>query len=140
MPLTLATANAVIEHAFAYARTHELKPLTAAVLDSGGHLIALQREDGSSTLRPQIAVGKAAGALGLGISSRKIAEMAADRPTFVTALAALATTGMIPAAGGVIVIDDKGCPIGAVGITGDTSDNDELAALAGIAGAGLKSQ
>jgi uncharacterized protein GlcG (DUF336 family) len=103
-------------------------------------MIAFARADGASTLRPQIALGKAGGALGMGMSSRKIGEMALDRPTFAASLGPVAPHGVIPAAGGVIVVDDSGTPIGAVGVTGDTSDNDEICALAGIAAAGLKAQ
>jgi uncharacterized protein GlcG (DUF336 family) len=76
--------------------------------------------------------------LGLGISSRQVAEMAADRPTFVASLATLSPHGLIPAAGGVIATQG-GETIGAVGITGDTSDNDEACALAGLEAAGLTS-
>lgn len=135
--ITLDQANSVVTAAFAKGHDLGLKPLSVAVLDAGGHLVAFQREDGASTLRPQIAIAKARGALGLGVSSRKIGAMAAERPTFV---AALAPHGVVPAAGGVIVVDAAGLPIGAVGVTGDTSDNDELCALAGIAAAGLTPQ
>lgn len=138
--LTLAHAQAITTEALRKGRELGLKPLTVVVLDAGGHAVALVREDGASTLRPGIATGKASGALALGVSSRKIAEMAADRPTFVTSLSGISQGGIIPAAGGVIIVDDAGVPIGAVGITGDTSDNDEIAALAGIAAAGLKAQ
>ena len=113
------------------------KPLCVVVLDPGGHLVALQREDGASVLRPQIAIAKASGALALGISSRKIAEMALERPTFVASLGPISPDGVVPAAGGVLVIDSDGQLVGAVGVTGDTSDNDEVCALAGIAAAGL---
>jgi uncharacterized protein GlcG (DUF336 family) len=113
------------------------KPLCVAVLDSGGHLVALQREDGASTLRPQIAIAKAGGALALGISSRKIAEMASERPTFIAALGPISPHGVVPAAGGVLVVDADGQLVGAVGVTGDTSDNDEACALSGVAAAGL---
>jgi uncharacterized protein GlcG (DUF336 family) len=109
-------------------------------MDAGGHLIAFQRQDGASTLRPQIACAKAGGALSLGVSSRKIGDMAAERPTFIASLGPIAPHGVVPAAGGVIVVDGEGLPIGAVGITGDTSDNDELCTLAGIAAAGLTAQ
>ena len=109
-----------------------LKPLTVAVLCAGGHLVAFRRQDGSSTLRPQIAIGKAAGAIALGVNSRAIAEMAADRPSFIASLGPISPAGIIPAAGGVLVRDDSGDVIGAVGVTGDTSDNDEQCALAGI--------
>ena len=138
--ISLDQANAIIAGALARGRELKLKPLTVAILDAGCQLISLQRQDGSSTLRPQIADGKAAGALGLGISSRKIAEMAAERAAFVSALGQIAPTGVVPAAGGVIVVDESGAAIGAVGISGDTSDQDEICALAGIAAAGLKAQ
>jgi len=71
------------------------------------------------------------------LRSRAIADMAAERPSFVASLGPIAAAGIIPAAGGVIVKDSDGKIVGAVGITGDTSDNDEMAALAGIAAAGL---
>lgn len=134
--ISLDQANKIIASALAKGRTLGLKPLCVAVLDPGGHLLALQREDGASTLRPQIAIAKAAGALGLGVSSRTIADMAADRPTFIAALAGVAPHGLVPAAGGVIVAKD-GRFLGAVGVTGDTSDNDELCALSGLEAAGL---
>jgi uncharacterized protein GlcG (DUF336 family) len=138
--ITLAQANAIITAAFARGAELGLKPLGIAVLDPGGHLIAFARADGTSTLRPQIAMGKAGGALGMGMSSRKIGEMALERPTFAASLGPIAPHGVIPAAGGVIVVDDAGKSIGAVGVTGDTSDNDEICALTGIAAAGLKAQ
>jgi uncharacterized protein GlcG (DUF336 family) len=138
--ITLDQANAIIVAALARGVELGLKPLSVAVLDAGGHLLAFQRQDGASTLRPQIATSKASAALGLGVSSRKIAEMAAERPTFITSLGPISPHGVVPAAGGVIVIDTDGVAIGAVGITGDTSDNDELCTFAGIAAVGLASQ
>lgn len=135
--ISLAAAEAVIEGALAKGAALELKPLAVAVLDAGGHLIAVARQDGASTLRPQIAIGKAAGALALGISSRSIGEMAIERPTFIAALGAIVPAGIVPAAGGVIVVDSQGLSFGAVGVTGDTSDNDEVCALAGVAAASL---
>lgn len=135
--ITLDQANTIIAAAFAEGAAKGMNPLTVVVTDAGGHTIALQRQDRSSTMRPQIALAKAAGALGLGVNSRKIGDMAAERPVFVSALGPIAPHGVIPAAGGVIVVDSEGYAIGAVGVTGDTSDNDEACALAGIAAAGL---
>jgi uncharacterized protein GlcG (DUF336 family) len=138
--ITLENANGIIAAAFAKGSALGLKPLSVSVLDAGGHMIAFQRQDGASTLRPQIATAKASGALALGVSSRKIGEMAAERPTFVTSLGTIAPHGVVPAAGGVIVVGVDGTPIGAVGVTGDLSDNEEICALAGIAAAGLIAQ
>jgi uncharacterized protein GlcG (DUF336 family) len=135
--ISLEQANAVVAAAFDKGKALALKPLTVAVLDAGGHVVALQRQDGASTLRPQIAIGKAGGALALGVSSRKIGEMAVERPTFVTSLGPISAHGIIPAAGGILLLDETGALIGAVGITGDTSDNDEACALAGAVVAGL---
>jgi uncharacterized protein GlcG (DUF336 family) len=136
--ISLDKANTIISAVFTKGKDVDMKPLSAVVTDAGGHVIAFQRQDGTSFLRLDIALGKAAGALALGVSSRRIGEMAAERPSFVGALGNLAAgKGLLPVAGGVIVKGPDGLPIGAVGVTGDTSDNDEIAALAGIAAAGL---
>jgi uncharacterized protein GlcG (DUF336 family) len=137
--ISLEQANAVIEAAFRKGAELKLKPLSVAVLDPGGHVIAFQRQDGASLARFQIATGKAAGALAMGLSSRKVADIAVERPTFFAGVAASAPSGIIAAAGGVIAMAD-GEVMGAIGVTGDTSDNDELAALAGVAAAGLSVQ
>ena len=138
--ISLEQAQRAIAGAIAEGEALELKPLSVAIVDAGSHLIALARTDGASTMRPQISIGKAAGALALGVSSRRIAEMAVERPTFIGALAPHAFHGMVPAAGGIIIVDNDGRVIGAIGVTGDTSDNDEACALAGITAAGLTAQ
>jgi uncharacterized protein GlcG (DUF336 family) len=138
--ITVDQANAIIAGTVAKGRELGLKPLTVAVVDAGGALICFQRNDGAPTLRPAVAIGKAAGAVGFGVSSRRLGEMAVERPHFVGAIGHLAPHGLIPVAGGVNVVDGEGRIIGAVGVSGDTSDNDEIAALAGIAAAGLKAQ
>src|SRR5262245_14958732 len=74
--LTLATANAIIEAAFAKAAELKLKPLGVSVLDAGGHLVAFQRQDGASLLRPQMSAGKAFGALAIGMGSRRLETFA----------------------------------------------------------------
>lgn len=137
--ISLDQAQAIVSAALKHGRTLSLKPISVAVLDVGGHLIAFSREDGSSNLRPQIAIAKASGALALGVSSRTIGEMAIERPTFINAAAGLNSAGIVPAAGGVLVRDGAGDVIGAVGVTGDTSDNDELCAIAGVEAASLRS-
>ena len=134
--LSLEQAQTIVAAALKEGRTLGLKPLSVAVLDAGGHLVAFAREDKSSNLRPQIAVAKASGALALGVSSRVIGEMAVERPTFVNAAAGLNPAGIVPAAGGVL-IQSGGVTIGAVGVTGDLSDNDEKCAVAGMAAVGL---
>lgn len=135
--LTLAVATQIIDAALAEGRTRNLQPLTVAVLDAGGHLVALKREDGSSLLRPQIATAKAWGTLGMGFGGRELARRAAANPTFFATLTELAGGNMVPVQGGVLIRDQTGQLLGAVGISGDRSDLDEACALAGIAAAGL---
>ena len=108
-----------------------------AVLDAGGHLTALKREDGSSLLRPEIAGGKAWGALGMGFGGREFARRATGNPAFIQALSVASGGRIVPVPGGVLIRDEAGQIIGAVGISGDTSDNDETCAAYGIKCAGL---
>jgi uncharacterized protein GlcG (DUF336 family) len=135
--LSLAQAETIIETALARAAKMGLKPLTVAVLDAGGHLKSLARQDGSSTLRPEMAQGKARGAISLGMGSRAIFKRAQEQPFFVQALNGLAGGFLVPVPGGVLIRDSDGEIVGAVGITGDTSDNDEACAVAGIEAAGF---
>lgn len=136
--LNLHTATTISNHALALGRELSAAPLTVAVLDAGGHLISLQREDGASLLRPQIAIAKAWGAVALGKGSRAIAADAQQRPAFIGALNNLADGKLVPAAGGVLIRDERGAVIGAIGITGDTSDIDEQCAIGAVQAAGLK--
>jgi uncharacterized protein GlcG (DUF336 family) len=136
--LTLAQASTVVDAALAKGRATASAPLTVAVLDRGGHLVAFKREDGSGILRYDIAYGKAWGALGMGFGSRTLSGRAAKAPVFFTALAAASGGRFVPVPGGVLIRDATGEVIGAVGISGDVSDRDEECALAGIVAAGLK--
>ncbi|MBI3708569.1 MAG: heme-binding protein [Proteobacteria bacterium] len=135
--VTLEQASRIVDLALERGRALGLAPLTVAVLDAGGHLTALKREDGSSLLRPQIAMGKAWGALGMGFGSRTLGQRAANAPVFYNALFDASGGRLVPAAGGVLIRDAAGGIIGAVGISGDSSDKDEDCAIAGIKGAGL---
>ena len=137
-PLSLAQAAAIVDAALAAGRAAEFEPLTVAVLDAGGHLLALKREDGSGILRPQIALGKAWGALGMGVSSRTLSRRLAERTAFQVALAAASDGRFVAVPGGVLVRGAGGEVIGAVGISGDTSDKDEYAAITGVRAAGLE--
>ncbi len=135
--LTLQQAATIVDVALEKGREMGLNPLTVAVVDDGGHLKAFKREDGpGAALRPQIATGKAVGAVGMGRSSRRLAAMALERPHFVNALIGASQGRLVPVPGGVLIADGDDI-LGAVGISGDTSDNDETAAVAGIEAAGL---
>ena len=136
MPVTLAQASTIVDAALKKGRDTTCAPLTVAVLDAGGHLVAFKREDKSGILRFDIAFGKAWGALGMGFGSRTLFDRAAAAPQFFNALAVASGGRVVPNPGGVL-IRDGGDIVGAVGISGDTSDKDEACAIAGIEAAGL---
>ena len=123
--LTLKVAVSLVNAALAAGREINASPLTVAVLDAGGHLLALQREDG------------AWGAIALGKGSRLLALDAQQRPAFFAALNGLGERPVVPAPGGVLIRDQQGRVLGAVGISGDTSDIDEQCAISAIEAAGL---
>jgi uncharacterized protein GlcG (DUF336 family) len=135
--ITLDQARIIVAHARTRGRELGLAPLTVAVLDAGGHLVALEREDRSGILRPEIAFGKAWGALGMGFGSRELFARSQAAPAFIDAIAAASQGRLVPAPGGVLAEDGAGAVLGAVGISGDTSDKDETCAVAGIEAAGL---
>ena len=135
--ISLATAEEIANGAIAIGREIQLLPLTVAVLDVGGNLVVVKREDGSGILRADIAIGKAWGALGMGISSRTIRDRLRERVAFQSSLAAAADGRFVPVPGGVLVLNEKREAIGAVGISGDASDKDEYAAITAVQRAGL---
>ncbi|MEJ2866178.1 heme-binding protein [Actinomycetospora sp. OC33-EN08] len=135
--LTYSQASTIVAEAFRHGESAGYKPLTVAVLDTGGHLVALGRADGSGFLRPDVAVAKAHGVIGLMMDSRAIAARAADSPEFFTSVAALAGGKVFSVPGGVFVCTSDGEVIGAAGASGDASTADEEAVVAGIEAAGL---
>ena len=138
--LPLAAAEKIVDGALAAGAAHAMHPLTVVVLDTGGHVIAVKRQDGCGIMRADVATGKAWGALGMGISSRLLRDRLADRPAFQGALAAVSDGRFVPVPGGVLVRDKRGAVVGAVGVTGDTSENDAAAARAGIEAAGFDAE
>jgi uncharacterized protein GlcG (DUF336 family) len=135
--LTLAQAQQIIASARAHSQAAGYKPMGIAVLDDSGHLLAFAREDGASMFRFDVAVGKAWGAIGMGASSRALAQRAKDNPNFFTALAATAGGKLLPQTGAVLIKNAAGQTLGAVGASGGTGDEDEAICIAGVQSAGL---
>lgn len=139
--LTLDHANQLIAAALSTARRMDLPPVAVAVLDAGGHLKALQREDGVSFLRVQVCQAKAWGALGLAEDSARIAQRCDEsrqQRGFLHALNAMTSGGVVPLPGGVLIRTESGRIVGAVGVAGAASDDDETCARAGIEAVGLQ--
>ena len=140
MAVTLEQARTMIAETFKKGHELGLKPLSAVVLDAGGHVQAFEREDGAAPGRFGIAHGKAYGAVMLGMAGRAQMARAEQQAYFMAAVNGVYGGAVVPAPGGLLLRDDAGVVIGALGVTGDTSDNDVKAALAGIEAAGLKGE
>jgi len=134
--VSLAAARTIVVRAPAHARSSDFPPMTVAVLDAAGRLVAVAGEDVSSLLRERIARASAAGALNMGVGSGSLATRAEARPAFINSAVALAAGELVPVAGGVLVRDDD--VVGAVGVSGQLTDGDEACGLRGIAAAGLR--
>ncbi len=135
--LTLEAADLIANKSLEKGRALGFAPLTVVILDAGGQIKVIKREDKSSLLRSEIAMGKAWGVLGMGFGGRELARRAAKMPAFYNAVSDLSGGKMVPVPGGVLIRSSSGDIIGSVGISGDTSDNDEICAVYGIKSAGL---
>ncbi len=136
--LTLAQANQIIAAALAKSKEMGYKPMAVVVLDDAGHIKAAQREDGASMFRVDVATGKAWGAVGMGVSSRVLAERAKENPAFLHTLAATAQGKFLPQPGAVVIRDASGAILGAAGASGGTGDEDEVICAHGVKSAGLQ--
>lgn len=134
--ISLAAAQQIVSTALQHGVDNNMNPLVVLVIDAGGAPVAYERSDGSPPGRFDIALGKANGALQMGVNSKRLGEMAIERPHFISGVAGSLKGPLVPVAGGVL-ITDNGVVVGAVGVSGDTSDNDEAAACAGITAAGF---
>ena len=137
MTITLAQSRTLIDAALAKGQALDLKPLSVVVLDPRAAMVAMMSEDGVSQMRARIAHGKANAAIALGMGTRALMNRAEQQAYFIQAVNGVAGGDMVPVPGGVLIQDQEGALLGAVGISGDTSDNDEAAAIAGIEAAGL---
>lgn len=137
--ITLDQAREVIAGTRSAGRERGFNPLTVVVLDAGGHVVAVEKEDGSSTKRFEVAHGKAHGAVAMGWGSRRSMGRAEEFAPFVAAITH-AVGALVPVPGGVLIRSADGDLLGAVGVSGDNSGNDEIAAVAGIESAGLVAQ
>ncbi|HKP25933.1 MAG TPA: heme-binding protein [Dongiaceae bacterium] len=135
--VSLEAASVIIDRALAKGRAMNFKPLAVAVLDPRGCLKAYEAEDGSSLLRFDIAFGKAWGVLGMGFGGRELERRGNAYGIFFNSLQVMSEGKVVPAQGGVLIRNQAGQVVGAVGVSGDSSDKDELCAIEGITAAGL---
>jgi len=135
--ITLAQAERIIDAIIERGAALDCRPLSVIVVEPGCKVKAFKKEDGASMIRFEMAYGKAYAALALGRSSKLAHQRAKERPIFMRYLIAASGEQIFPEGGGMLIRDNGGEVIGAVGVTGDTEDRDEELAAFGIRAAGL---
>jgi len=128
--LTLDAAKKIAAGAEAEARKNNWN-VVIAVVDDGGHLMYLQRIDGTQTGSIDVAIGKARTSAAFKRPTKVFDELAKTRPsiTSISPSAVLLEGGVPVVVGGQMV--------GAVGVSGVTSQQDAQIAEAGIAALGM---
>jgi uncharacterized protein GlcG (DUF336 family) len=134
--LKLKHANTIVDQSLAKAREMKIKPLCVVVVDASGNVVAVQREDGASMFRFDVALGKAWASVAMGASSRALANRAKTNPNFFVTLAATAKGKFLPQPGAVLIRDAQGEILGAAGASGGTGEEDEAACAHGVEQAG----
>jgi glc operon protein GlcG len=124
--LTLDAAKRIAAAAEAEAMKNKWN-VVIAVVDDGGHLLYLQRQDGTQTGSIDVAVGKARTAMAFKRPTKVFDDLAKTRPSIVS----LGTDAVLLEGGVPVAVD--GQVIGAVGVSGVTSQQDAQIAEAGIA-------
>ena len=123
--ITIADARQMIAAARAEAEKNQWN-VTIAVVDDGGHLIALERMDGAMPKTAEIAFHKAHSAAVMRMPTKTLEDLAKDRPGVLT------MPGVIRVQGGLPIKIGADC-LGGVGVSGVASHQDEQVAAAGIA-------
>lgn len=132
--LTLEKATQIIAAAEEEARRQDLA-LAIAVVDAGGHVVALHRMDGAPWIAPEVALGKAWTAAAYGAPSAAQGEKMKELHAFSASISAATHGRFTPQVGGV-PIELDGAVAGAVGASGGTGAEDEAVCTAALQAAG----
>ncbi|MDV7145372.1 heme-binding protein [Tropicimonas sp. TH_r6] len=114
-----------------------LKPLSVAVLDTGGHLIMLERSDGANAAGPEIARSKGRAAVMMHMGGKQLKALSQDTSWFMPSMREACHGQVFPAPGAVLVRDSDGTVVGGLGVSGDAGANDAACAVAALASVGL---
>ena len=128
--LTLAGARAIVAAALAEGRAERV-PVSVAVVDSGGQLVAFERMDGADLVTVTLAQDKAWTALVNRMPTGDLAQIVQPGQEFF-GYHTLARGRMIVFAGGMPLVDG-GVLLGGVGVSGGDSAQDQRIAEAAIA-------
>jgi uncharacterized protein GlcG (DUF336 family) len=136
MTLTVQDAKELIrlcqEHAAEYG-----KALTVAVVDAGGFIVALERQDGARPMTPSIATSKAYSAAVMQRPTRMLKAWSESDPTFFTQVAGMGMYPIVATEGGVTIKRD-GQMLGGLGVSGGKPEEDQAICEAALTAAGYE--
>jgi uncharacterized protein GlcG (DUF336 family) len=130
MPLTLDIARRLIEAAEEEAGRQDLR-LSFAVVDAGGHVVAVARMDDADWITPEVALGKAWTAAAFRAPSDAQGQKAKDLVAFAGAISSATHGRYTPQIGG-LPVEIDGATAGAMGASGATGQEDEAVVRAAL--------
>jgi uncharacterized protein GlcG (DUF336 family) len=130
MSIGLAEAKALV--AAAQRKAIEIgKPVTVAVVDTGGFSIVSERMDGARPLTPSIAIAKAYTAAVMQRPTRMLKGWCDSQPAFFAQVSRMGHQPIVATDGGV-TIKRNGDVLGGLGVAGGTGEDDQVIAEAAL--------
>ena len=137
--ISLEDSLKICQECIRKAREEEFMPITVTVVDVAGVIRATLAENGSASIRADIAFAKAWSCIQAGMSTTLLRDVIEEQPRLSNAfrgMQIIANGKLIPTPGGLLIQKD-GKNIGAIGVSGDRSDEDDICAIAAIEAVGL---
>lgn len=123
--MTLALARDLIRETLSIAEAARSKPLSICVVDTGGAIVALERQDGCGIARPQLSHSKAASCVELNMPTRILSDLFENDPALHAEIKSITGRDLCPLLGGVLVKNQYGTMIGAIGVSGGDLEQEE---------------
>ncbi|WP_330555569.1 GlcG/HbpS family heme-binding protein [Burkholderia multivorans] len=136
MTISLEAARALIAVAQAEA-TKINKPMTVAVVDTSGFIVAVDRMDGARPLTPSIATAKAYTAGVMQRPSKMLKQWAETQPAFFNQVATMGHQPIVATDGGVPIKKDD-VLLGGIGVSGGTGEEDQQVCEAALTAMGYQ--
>ena len=137
--ISLEDSLKICQECIKKAREEKFMPITVTVVDVAGVIRATLAENGSASIRADIAFAKAWSCIQAGMSTTLLRDVIEEQPRLSNAfrgMQMIANGKLIPTPGGLLIQKD-GKNIGAIGVSGDRSDEDDICAVAAIEAVGL---
>ena len=133
--MNLELADALLDAAQAAAESRGVA-MALAVVDAGGHPVAMRRLDGATVIAASTVVPKARTAIHFGRPTADVVESSRRNPVVYASFLQASDSRLVYSMGGIPVVDADGAIIGAIGASGGTGAEDVEVAEAALAALG----